>query len=87
MVGAEERSREAIVDAIRRGCTYSSCGPGAARDRAEGPARHLEHVPGRFRARPVGPAWAGERVGSFDGPHLTEATFTVPGDWAYVRSS
>jgi hypothetical protein len=35
-------------------------------------------------ARLVGPAERGQRIGSFDGTLLTEATFQVPDDWSYA---
>ena len=63
---------------------YSSCGPELYAIERDGNRVTLSTSPVCF-VRVVGPAWAGARAGSYDGTLLTEATFTVPGDWAYVH--
>jgi hypothetical protein len=83
VVNAPELSRDAILQAIRAGNYYSTCGPSLL-DLAHSEG-HLtvKTSPVQFM-RLVGPAHLGQRVGSFDGQMLCEATFKVPQDWPYV---
>jgi hypothetical protein len=83
MVNAETRSAPAILEAIRRGRFYASCGPEFRSLRCADGCVTIETSPVAF-ARLVGPGWLGERRGAFDGSLLTTATFTVPGDWEYA---
>jgi len=76
-------SRDNVLTTIRTGNFYSSCGPEILS------IEYGDHtVTGRTSpvqfARLVGPAAQGNRVGSFDGRPLTEATFDIPGDWPYA---
>jgi hypothetical protein len=83
MVNAVQRTGSAILEAIRWGNFYSTCGPQftSIERNAEGVA--VRTSPVQF-ARLVGPASRGARIGSFDGQLLTEAKFQVPEDWAYA---
>jgi hypothetical protein len=83
VVNAAERSREAIVEAIRAGRFYSSCGPGFYSFSWDGRSVHIETSPVQF-ARLVGPAHWGKRVGSFDGQLRSEVSFEVPQTWPYA---
>ena len=83
VVQAVERSRDAILDAIRAGCFYSSCGPEFLSITSDGERVTVRTSPVQF-VRLVGPAERGARIGSFDGQRFSEATFTVPRDWSYA---
>ena len=83
VVQAAERSRDAILGAIRAGRFYSSCGPEFISIRAEARSVSVRCSPAQF-IRLVGPAGRGARIGSFDGRRYSEATFKVPGDWSYA---
>jgi len=83
MVNAPDRSRQAIWSAIRAGNYYSTCGPEFHAIEYDGTHVSVETSPVQF-ARLAGPASSGARTGSFDGQLLTEATFEIPEDWAYV---
>ena len=83
MVRAPSRSRAAIVDAIRAGHFYSTCGPEFHALECEGRSVRFTSSPVQF-ARLVGPAHWGQRIGSFDGVRLDEAAFEVPEEWSYA---
>lgn len=83
MVHAADRSRDAILDAIRAGRFYSSCGPEFVSITADGNSVTVDCSPVQF-IRLVGPAARGARIGSFDGQRFSEATFEVPSDWSYA---
>jgi hypothetical protein len=83
MVNASECAPSAILNAIRLGKFYSSCGPEFRTISLDGNEVHLEMSPVRF-VRLVGPDWKGYRVGSFDGPLITQTNFPIPDDWGYV---
>jgi hypothetical protein len=83
VVNAKQRSREAIMGAIRAGNFYSSCGPEFHTIECDGQRVSLRSSPVQF-ARLVGPAHWGKRIGSFDGKWLDEATFDVPPEWSYA---
>lgn len=83
MVNAAARSREAIVQAIRAGHFYSSCGPDFYAIACDGDTVRIETSPIQF-ARLVGPASCGKRIGSFDGQVVDRAEFEIPPDWPYA---
>jgi hypothetical protein len=79
----EECTPAAILAALRAGNFYASCGPSFEAIEVEGAQVRLRCSPVQV-ARLVGPRWRGERVGAFDGTLVTEASFTIPEDWAYA---
>jgi hypothetical protein len=83
MVNAPECSRAAILNAIRCGNYYSSCGPEIHSVKFDGTHLHVETSPVYFM-RVVGPKANGKRTGFFDGKLLTQASFEVPENWGYV---
>lgn len=83
MVNAAERTPEQIVSAIRRGNYYASTGPQIHAIRWDGRQVEVETSAVQF-IRLVGPAYLGQRLGSFDGRRLTGARFTLPTEWSYV---
>lgn len=83
MVNAAECTPEAILVAIRAGNYYSSCGPEIYSIQFDGEVVSIECSPAQF-VRLVGPAWCGERMGSFNGKRITQAAFQIPQDWPYV---
>ncbi len=82
-VNAETCTRRDIFSAIRRGNFYSSCGPEVQSLSFDGDELHMTTSPIRFM-RLVGPDTHGKRVGSFDGPLLTNVSMSVPEDWRYA---
>jgi len=72
-----------VVEAIRAGRFYSSCGPAFHAIERDGREVSVWTSPAQF-IRLVGPAYQGKRVGSFDGATIEAATFEVPEDWAYA---
>jgi hypothetical protein len=72
-----------ILPAIRGGNFYSSCGPEFRSITLDGTELRLETSPVRF-VRMAGPAWLGQRVGSFAGNLLTQVRMPVPPEWRYV---
>jgi len=84
MVAAADRSPGCIMDALRSGRFYSSCGPRILSIGVSGDSIHCSTSPIRF-ARLVGPRHRGDRVGSFDGATLTEFRIPLPQDCPYVR--
>jgi hypothetical protein len=78
-----EFSQEAILTAIRRGNFFSSCGPEFKTMDFDGENIHITVSPVQF-IRLVGPASFGQRIGSFDGKLLTQASMKVPPEWDYV---
>ena len=83
VVNAAERTAEGILDAIRRGNFYSSCGPEFHSITFDGSQVEIETSSVQF-IRLVGPASAGQRLGSFDGRRLNGARFTVSSEWTYA---
>ena len=83
MVNARVRTPKAILDAIRRGRYYSSCGPVFHDIAVHGDTVAIRTSPVRF-ARLVGPDANGCQCGSFHGKLMTEATFSRPADWRYA---
>jgi hypothetical protein len=83
VVNAPHLSRQAILDAVRSGNYYSSCGPAFHAIEYDGRQVSVGTSPVQF-IRLVGPAHWGKRIGSFDGTRYTEATFEVPSQWPYA---
>jgi hypothetical protein len=83
VVNAPACSRDAILNGIRRGNYYSSCGPQFSAIAFDGTDVSITTSPVQF-VRLVGPAYLGARIGSLDGAEITEASMTVPPDWDYV---
>ena len=83
MVNAADRSRPAILSAIRKGNFYSSCGPEIHSIESDGASVTVRTSPVRF-VRLAGPGTSGHRVGSFDGELRTEATFEIVPEWPYA---
>jgi hypothetical protein len=83
MVNARERSRSAILEAIRAGNFYSTCGPEFVSITSDADSITVQTSPVQF-IRLVGPAARGARIGSFDSQRFSEATFKVPRDWSYA---
>jgi len=83
VVNAAECTRPAIMEAIRCGNFYASCGPDFRSIKCEGNQITATTSPIQF-ARVVGPGWNSDRTGSFDGETFTEVTFEVPEDWGYA---
>ncbi|MFH1732416.1 MAG: CehA/McbA family metallohydrolase [Planctomycetota bacterium] len=97
VVNAAQCTRDAILTAIRAGNFYASTGPEFAsiemsvsvetNDEGE----EIERVSVTVRTSPVafirlvGPGSRGNRVGSFEGETVTEATFEVPAKWPLAR--
>ncbi len=84
MLDARERTPRAIVESLRSGRYYSTCGPHLRSLEVDGSAIRITTSPVRF-ARLAGPRWRGSRVGSFDGALMTEARLPVPDDCSYLR--
>jgi hypothetical protein len=84
MVNAPVCSQEAILDAIRAGRFYSTCGSEFYAIECDGNRVHVETSPVQF-VRLVGPAHRGQRIGSFDGIRYREATLDIPPDWPYAH--
>ncbi len=83
VVNFPDRSREAILQAVRAGNFYSSCGPEFHAIEYDGTSVRVTTSPVRF-ARMAGPASSGNRLGSFlEGQSLTEASFELPLEWGY----
>ncbi len=82
MVNADRCTPAAILEALRAGRYYSTCGPTFESIHYDGEQVTFECSPVQF-ARLVGPGSAGDRTGSFDGRLLTGATFPVRHNWAY----
>lgn len=82
-VNAVECSRISIMNSIRSGNFYSSCGPEIKSISFERGEIHVTMSPVNF-ARAVGPAANGLRKGFFDGRTMTSATFSIPDNWKYA---
>jgi hypothetical protein len=83
MVNAKGCSPNGIMESIRAGNFYSSCGPVIENISFEGGVLHLKTSPVQF-ARLAGPGSCGARLGSFSGERMTEISFEIPGDWEYA---
>jgi hypothetical protein len=82
MVNAKECTMPTILNAIRSGNFYSSCGPEIKSIGFDGTDLHVTTSPIRF-ARLVGPCSNGVREGSFDGELITEVSFPITDEWRY----
>lgn len=83
MVSAAERTREAILDSIRGGNFYSSCGPDFQEIACEGRSVTVYTTPVHF-VRLVGPRYQGVTIGGYN-QLISKATIQVPEDWKYAR--
>jgi hypothetical protein len=83
VVNAAERTPEQIMESIRQGRYYASCGPRFLAISYDGSHVEIETSPVQF-IRLTGPAHRGQRVGSFDARRLTHARFAIPADWSYA---
>jgi len=83
MVNAAARAPQPIMGAIYRGNFYASCGPEFHSIRFDGTNVEVETSSVQF-IRLVGPAYWGQRLGSFDDQRLTGARFAVPVEWDYA---
>ena len=83
VVNAAARAPEQIIDALRRGNFYASCGTQLHAIRFDGAHVEVETSAVQF-IRLVGPAYRGQRIGSFDGQRLVAARFELPADWDYA---
>jgi len=83
VVNAPECTAAQIINGMRRGNFYSSCGPQLHSLSFDGERLDVETSPVRF-ARLVGPGPNGLRIGTFDGEPLERFHVTVPREWRYV---
>ncbi len=83
MVNSPVLKQESLMDALRRGNFYASCGPVIEAMEFDGTALHVQMSPARY-VRLVGPASRGQRLGTPDGALMTSAELVVPQDWDYV---
>lgn len=83
VVNAKERSQPEIMNAIKAGNFYSSCGPDFRSISFDGKELHLETSPVQF-IKLVGPQWRGMRFGTSDGKAITKIKTAIPQDWQYV---
>ena len=83
VVNAPELSAPAIIQSIRRGNYYSSCGPDFHSIEYDGTAVHIRTSPVQF-VRLAGPGYLGVQRGSFDGVLRAETSIPIPRDWPYA---
>jgi hypothetical protein len=83
VINAPELSASAVMEAIRRGNYYSSCGPEFHAIEFDGASVRIKTSSVQF-VRLVGPGSEGQRRGSFESERFSEATFSVPKDWQYA---
>jgi hypothetical protein len=83
MANAAACTTNNILEALRKGNYYSSCGPEFHTIQWDGEQVCFQSSPVAF-ARLVGPSYHGYRTGAFDGTLITAASFTIPQDWPYV---
>jgi len=83
VVNAPDLSKNSILSATKRGNFYSSCGPEFKSIAYDGKSVIIKCSQVKF-IRLVGPAYNGLRLGSFDGPLLTEHSFEIPEEWDYA---
>jgi hypothetical protein len=83
VVKAPECTRPAILDAIRRGNYYSSCGPEFHSISFDGEQVHLQTSPVRY-VRLVGPGWHGHPNGIPKGRLIRQISLPLPQDWPYA---
>ena len=85
MVNIRERSREAIIDAIRRGNFYSSTGPDYNSITIEQGNRIVIETSPVLHARLTGQRGKFKYKGASNGEPLTRTTFRLPDDWHFAR--
>lgn len=83
MVQCQDLCPEGILEAIRAGRYYSTCGPQFHRIEAQENSVQIHCSPVKF-IRLVGPATFGIPFGSFNGETLNAQSFDVPKDWEYA---
>ena len=83
MVNAAACAPEAILEALRDGRFYSTCGPELKSIECRDGKVLVQTSPVRV-IRLVGPATHGRCVGAFHGKLMTGATFDVPSDWPFA---
>lgn len=83
-VKAEELSAKSLLDALRKGNFYSSTGPEIIRVELDQDRLHVHTSPAAYIAM-VGPGPRGGSVVADKGDTVTEATFRVTGNEAYLR--
>ncbi len=83
MVNARACTRRAILEALRVGNFYSTCGPEFHAITYQHNNITIQTTPIQF-ARLVGSAYLGQRRGGFEDTVFTEATFEIPSDWPYA---
>jgi hypothetical protein len=83
MVQAQACTRDAILEAIREGRFYSTCGPQFRSIVQQERTVSIETSPVQF-ARLVGPTSRGQRLGSFGDQQFECATFEIPDNWDYA---
>lgn len=83
MVNAPTCSRPAVLDALRTGNFYSTCGPEFHAIEWDDPTLTVRTSPVQF-VRLAGPGSLGQRVGSFAGELTAAAALEVPADWPYA---
>jgi len=81
VVNAPSLDKESIIQGIRSGNFYSSCGPEIHSISYEGKNVRIKTSPVRF-IRLVGKAGNGARNGSFN-TFVEEAVFEIPDAWPY----
>ena len=83
VVNARKFTKGCILDAIRAGNCYSSCGPEIHSLQFQENMLTVVTSPVQFM-RLVGPGCLGTRIGSFDGELVERAEMETPEDWPYV---
>jgi len=83
VVNTHAFTREALFQSIWKGNFYASCGPEFHTIELNGRRLHVTTSSVQF-IRLVGPGSEGERLGSFDGEVLYEASFILPEKWSYA---
>ncbi len=85
MVNAPTRTRQTLIDAIRKGNFYATCGPEFHQIEGNEKSVRITTSPVRF-VRLVGPAPDdGQRTGGWNKPLVTEAQFEIPDSWPTAR--
>lgn len=83
VANAPELSQASILDAIKSGNFYSSCGPDFKNIEFKEGAVHIETSPVHC-ARVVGPGCFGKRGSAKDGRLFTKTSIDVPTEWPYA---
>jgi hypothetical protein len=84
VVKATALTTEAILEALRAGCFYSTCGPTLEEVQIAGDTVHVRTSPVREISF-MGQAWVGKNVAASAGGLLTEASYTLGGAERYLR--